>query len=169
MNQGTDQFNNQGQNSFVYNSGDNFNNASPNLQSMGQQNFSQAPNFNPGFAPPDSQQSPGSAVPAALQPGGSPPFQSPADFSPIVPNQFQRPPPPPPPPLQNKTSPASQPAATSDFGGNKSAADILQMEAKVCAARDPRLKQNSEKDKSTAEPSLADMFKSLDPTASPFG
>ena len=163
MNRGGHEQFDQGPNNF--NPGvDNFN-TSPNIPTITQPNFSQVPaNFNTGFIQPDQQ---GAAVPV-LQSSGSAQFST--DFAPMVPNQFQRPPPPPP-PLQS-SSPAqlatAAQQATSDFGGNKSAAE-LQAESKVCAARDPRLKQNSEKEKGIAEPSLADMFKSLDPTASPFG
>lgn len=115
--------------------------------------------FNGAFPPQQPpQQSPNMASSAPLQPAT--PFQQ-ADFVPLA-NQFQRPPPPPPPPKQTSPIPA-----TSDFGGNKSAEP--QPEAVVCASRDPRLKQTTEKEKVGSEPTLADMFKSLDPTASPFG
>lgn len=118
--------------------------------------------FNGAFPPPIPVTQPAANMASSAAPLlPAAPFQQ-ADYVPLV-NQYQRPPPPPPPPQQ-----ANAPlTATIDFGGNKSAEP--QPEAVVCAARDPRLKQPSEKEKSSSEPTLADMFKSLDPTASPFG
>lgn len=128
-------------------------------------NFNNHNNFNPDFnnnnaPPPAFNNSPPNNFPNPLPVDTLLPPPSAAAAVNFTPDN--RPPPPPPP-----SNPAS---AVPDFKSiTAEPIGLLVPEAKavVCASRDPRLKTAAEKDR--MYPSLADMFKSLDPTASPFG